>query len=271
MDGRPNRAGATFSPRPVAGDAATQLPGRSDPRQFERTRGPSTIMACELCAGMAATEALKILLGRGKVVVAPRGIALRCLPRQDGADLAAGRQQQSDSAARPGDRAAPTHSCTGAGRERGRDEPRARADPRSRPLGAQRRQHSAVALRDRRRRLVIVHGFDTRDHCVYDLNGHPSQIALGALLETLRIAASGFGLRAAVRRLDAPETQPTFDVRLVADAAVAASPLIPCITVRAVQRRAMKTRPLNPAEKRELEASVVRITRSSGWKAGAGG
>ena len=34
-------------------------------------RGPSTVMACQLCAGIAATEALKILLGRGKVYGAP--------------------------------------------------------------------------------------------------------------------------------------------------------------------------------------------------------
>jgi len=37
-------------------------------------RGPSTAMACDLCAGVAATEALKILLGRGKVTAAPRGL-----------------------------------------------------------------------------------------------------------------------------------------------------------------------------------------------------
>nr|WP_315400131.1 ThiF family adenylyltransferase [uncultured Duganella sp.] len=36
-------------------------------------RGPSTIMGCELCAGAAATEALKILLNRGKILAAPRG------------------------------------------------------------------------------------------------------------------------------------------------------------------------------------------------------
>jgi molybdopterin/thiamine biosynthesis adenylyltransferase len=34
-------------------------------------RGPSTIVACQLCAGVAAGEALKILLGRGKVWSAP--------------------------------------------------------------------------------------------------------------------------------------------------------------------------------------------------------
>jgi len=41
---------------------------------LDEHRGPSTAMACQLCAGMAATEGLKILLGRGKVVAAPRGL-----------------------------------------------------------------------------------------------------------------------------------------------------------------------------------------------------
>jgi molybdopterin/thiamine biosynthesis adenylyltransferase len=37
-------------------------------------KGPSTIMACQLCAGVAVSEALKILLKRGKVWAAPHGI-----------------------------------------------------------------------------------------------------------------------------------------------------------------------------------------------------
>jgi molybdopterin/thiamine biosynthesis adenylyltransferase len=41
---------------------------------FSERRGPSTIMACQLCAGVAATEALKILLGRGEVRAAPYGM-----------------------------------------------------------------------------------------------------------------------------------------------------------------------------------------------------
>ncbi|AUL99615.1 ThiF family adenylyltransferase [Pseudothauera hydrothermalis] len=36
-------------------------------------RGPSTVAACQLCAGVAATEALKILLGRGRLRAAPHG------------------------------------------------------------------------------------------------------------------------------------------------------------------------------------------------------
>ena len=41
---------------------------------FVAQRGPSTAMACQLCAGVAATEALKIMLGRGKVLSAPWGM-----------------------------------------------------------------------------------------------------------------------------------------------------------------------------------------------------
>src|SRR5205085_5885774 len=37
-------------------------------------RGPSTAMACQLCAGIAATEVLKILLRRGRVFAAPHGV-----------------------------------------------------------------------------------------------------------------------------------------------------------------------------------------------------
>ena len=41
---------------------------------FAEQRGPSTVMACDLCAGVTGTEVLKILLGRGKVLAAPWGM-----------------------------------------------------------------------------------------------------------------------------------------------------------------------------------------------------
>jgi molybdopterin/thiamine biosynthesis adenylyltransferase len=41
---------------------------------FAQRRSPSTAMACQLCAGVAATEALKILLNRGRVFAAPVGL-----------------------------------------------------------------------------------------------------------------------------------------------------------------------------------------------------
>ena len=41
---------------------------------FRERRGPSTPMACELCAGVAGAEAMKLLLGRRGVSYAPRGL-----------------------------------------------------------------------------------------------------------------------------------------------------------------------------------------------------
>lgn len=38
---------------------------------FEEKRGPSTMMACDLCAGVMGTAALKVLLGRGSLKAAP--------------------------------------------------------------------------------------------------------------------------------------------------------------------------------------------------------
>lgn len=104
---------------------------------------------------------------------------------------------------------------------------------------------------------VLVHAWDTRADCVYDLDGHPSQISIGTLLETIAIAASAHGLRADVRRRpDRPVESPQFDVWLVPDARIEPSPLIDAITRRTVQRRPMRTRALTAAEKGELEQSL---------------
>ncbi|MEO6422319.1 MAG: ThiF family adenylyltransferase [Candidatus Nitrotoga sp.] len=55
--------------------ARLQMGYLADPSTVDlaNRKGPSTIMACQLCAGAAATEALKILLGRGPVRAAPKG------------------------------------------------------------------------------------------------------------------------------------------------------------------------------------------------------
>jgi tRNA threonylcarbamoyladenosine dehydratase len=41
---------------------------------FQEERGPSTIMACDLCAGVMGANVLKVLLGRGSIKAAPWGI-----------------------------------------------------------------------------------------------------------------------------------------------------------------------------------------------------
>lgn len=101
---------------------------------------------------------------------------------------------------------------------------------------------------------IAVHGHDTRDWCLYDFDGHASHMAHGALLETLRIAATGAGLRATwMRRAGTPDTAPVFDVRLTDDPALQPHPLIPFIETRCVQRRPMKTTPLTAVQRRALQ------------------
>lgn len=106
-------------------------------------------------------------------------------------------------------------------------------------------------------RSLIIHAFDTREHCVYDLDGHPSQIALGALLETLAIAASVHGLRAEFKRLpESPDTHPDYFVELLPERELLPDPLLPFIERRSVQRRALRTIPLTDLQKQALQRAV---------------
>lgn len=100
---------------------------------------------------------------------------------------------------------------------------------------------------------ILVHGFDTRDHVVYDLDGHASQLAVGALLETLTIAASAWQRRVSISRRDnTPDTHLLFDVHFQQDENLAPDVLLESIEKRVVQRRAMSTRPLGAAQKSTL-------------------
>ncbi len=101
--------------------------------------------------------------------------------------------------------------------------------------------------------LIRIHGFDSRDRVLYDYNGRPSHIAHGALLETMRIAATGFGLRADwVLVPGNDDRRPVYEVTLVADSTVVRDPLFDCIERRTVQRRPMKTKGLTSAQRQAL-------------------
>jgi hypothetical protein len=115
----------------------------------------------------------------------------------------------------------------------------------------------------------VVHGFDTRDWCLYDVDGRPSQLALGALLENIDIALTQHAMRATfVRRNDEPDTRPTFHVRLSAAPDIRPDPLLSFIRKRSVQRRALGTRALTADAKRALE-SAVGTQYSVRWLEGA--
>ncbi|MBI3366894.1 MAG: nitroreductase family protein [Burkholderiales bacterium] len=106
-------------------------------------------------------------------------------------------------------------------------------------------------------RQLVVHGHDTRDHVVYDLHGRASQLSIGAMLETMAIAAQGESWSTDIqRRVNAPDTQPTFDVRFNDRAGLTPSPLADAILRRAVQRRPLSTRALSAADLQTLQAAV---------------
>jgi hypothetical protein len=117
---------------------------------------------------------------------------------------------------------------------------------------------------------VIVLAHDTRDHCVYDLDGHPSQISVGALLETIALAATRFGMTSkVVRGVDTPDERPSFEITFAHEPAVREDPLVAFIESRRVQRRPMPTTALSPRQKDVLEKAVApdyRIRWFEGWR-----
>lgn len=102
---------------------------------------------------------------------------------------------------------------------------------------------------------VVVHAF-TNQLGVYDLDGSAARISVGAMLETMRIAASveGCTLRIIPRR-DAGENGARIDVWLE-QADVAADPLHRVIRERSVQRKPFSTRPLGREDKSALEDAL---------------
>ncbi|OYU99518.1 MAG: molybdopterin biosynthesis protein MoeY [Burkholderiales bacterium PBB5] len=103
----------------------------------------------------------------------------------------------------------------------------------------------------------VVHGHDTRDHCVYDLDGRPSQMALGMLLQTIEVAASGIGQRARITpNLSSDDRHPTFTVVLQPDGRIPVSPLLAAVPRRSVNRRPLSARPVTGAERHQLELAV---------------
>jgi nitroreductase len=100
---------------------------------------------------------------------------------------------------------------------------------------------------------ALVHAHDTRAHCVYDLDGHASEVAHGALLENIALAATRFGARArdAVVADDAAG-RTVYRIVLERAEGEAEDPLARYIECRTVERRAMRRTPLEPAQRAAL-------------------
>ena len=223
-------------------------------------KGPSTPMACEICAGLAAAHAMKILLDRGRVPAAPWGLHFDAYRNRLASTWRPG--GNSNPLQRLGmkiARAKLSEKLHAVRKEEVLPEPanlieRIIDQARWAPSGDNTQPWRFENVDDRR---FLIHGEDTRDWCVYDLQGRASQIALGALLETIAIAARGEGMEAAFKRdRGTPETHPLIEVELTTASQGVANPLLPYIQVRTTQRRPFSTRPLSKVQKQELEQSL---------------
>nr|MBL0689682.1 ThiF family adenylyltransferase [Pseudoalteromonas sp.] len=231
---------------------------------FIEKRGPSTPMAVNLCAGMAGTYALKILLNRGKVLAAPYGLHFDAY------------RNKFTKTWRPfGNRGllaklifkiakkivlAPTPEHKKETNLKPIEEVFEYA--KWAPSGDNMQPQRIEVINDLQ---CIIHGFDTRNHVVYDLQGNASKLALGCFIENCKIAAQSLNFQVDINlttnklgvepSCDGYDEFPTFKIQLiVATKPLTTHSLFPYIKTRCVQRKRMGTRKLTHIEKQKLEA-----------------
>jgi len=255
-----------------------------DPSRLDLThqRGPSTAAAVQLCAGIVGTEAVKILLERGKVYAAPfyhqfdayRGRWKRgCLRYGNAGPLQSLKRHVGYRAfARLSQNAWP-------------EEPPATTSVIGAILDLARWAPSGDNAQPWRFEIVgddkvVVHlHVEGEAKNVYEYaNGQPTLLSCGFLLETIRIAASRFERAMEWTYLGRDDlgsegVHHKIEVTLPTDPTIREDPLCPYITIRSVNRWAYRRRPLTRQQKTELEAAMGgefriewRETLAARWK-----
>ncbi|SEL80141.1 Nitroreductase family protein [Colwellia chukchiensis] len=239
--------------------AALQQAYLVDPSRLDlaNKKGPSTMMGCQLASGVAGSQVLKILLNRGKVLNVPWGLHFDAYTNQ------------FKKTWRPGGNNNPIQRLAfniGKKKLLGNLSPTATTNTKplsliEKILDYARWAPSGDNMQAWQFEIInetsfIIHGTDTREHCVYDLDGHSSHLAHGILLETIAISASQFGLNIESTNDFTDPQHIKITVNLVADESIKPNTLLPYVKIRAVQRRAMGTRPLSESEKAALENAL---------------
>lgn len=220
-------------------------------------KGPSTPMAIESCAGIAATEALKILLHRGKPLAAPWGLQFDAY------------RNKLTKTYRPMGNNHPLQQLAlmvarkkfGTKMEISENKP-SLLSPLEQILDIAKWAPSGDNHQPWRFELIDdnhfkIHIRDTRDWCVYDLDGFATHIATGALLETIQIAASAHNLRVDFSGIQmSDKNEICINTSLVPTEKITANPLYPFIKSRSTQRRSLSPRLLTQSQKSKLEEAV---------------
>lgn len=241
--------------------AALQKSYLVDPTKLDLAgkKGPSTIIGCQLAAGVTATQVAKIFLNRGEVLNVPWGLHFDAYTNQ------------FKKTWRPGGYKNPLQRLAFTfGKKILLNSPdkggSSNNEPQSLTIAEQVLDYARWApsgdnAQCWRFELInetsfIIFATDTRQHVVYDLDGHSSHLAHGILLETIDIAASKFSLKAHIESDISNDEHLKLSVTLKPDNSITESTLLPYIKTRAVQRRAMGTRKLTLTEKLELENAL---------------
>jgi molybdopterin/thiamine biosynthesis adenylyltransferase len=239
-------------------------------------RGPSTGLACELCAGVAAAEVLKIVLKRGSVRAAPwfhHFDAYRCKWKRgwlpwgnrnpwQRVKIAIARRvvERLSRDAQPPIQDPATMT----------DMEYVLDQARWAPSGDN-MQPWRFDVQDEDRVIVLVRStgdlFDYRD-------GEPTLLAAGTLLETMRLAATARRRSLSLRKIERVEQTYRILVELKRDDSVVPDPLIRFIPIRSVDRRPFRTSSLSGEQKATLAAAlgheltvVWRETLPERWRA----
>jgi len=249
------------------------MPNLVDPSRVDLRghRGPSSIAGCELCAAMASVEAIKLLLGRGRVHAVPyyqhfdafsgRRV-VRKLRRGNGslsqrAKIAIGRM----FFAKLSERAVADEASAASGEiEKILNYARwAPSGDNMQPWRFERVGEDEV--------MIHIHApgdvYDYRD-------GEPTLLSGGMLLECLRIAASYWG-RNLEWTYEGENEQKThrIRVRLPRTGETAADPLFSYVPMRSVDRRPYRMRALTKAQKSALADALgpdFDIEWHEGWR-----
>jgi len=225
-------------------------------------RGPSTAVAIQLCAGVVGAEAVKLLLGQGKVHAAPayhafdaysqrfvRGYLrhgnagpLQRLKLHIGYKIFGERSRNSRPSEEP---------ALGSEIERILDL------ARWAPSGDNSQPWRFKILGDDRIIITITCKTDN----IYEYaDGQPTLLAAGFLLETMRIAASRFGRAMQWTYLGSKKSgndvHHTVEANLHKTPDIGEDNLCPYIDIRSVDRRAYRRTRLTPEQKAELEAAL---------------
>jgi molybdopterin/thiamine biosynthesis adenylyltransferase/nitroreductase len=226
-------------------------------------RGPSTGASCQLCSGVAAVAAVKLMLGRGGVAAVPYhhhydpyvGRLVISKLRWGNAGplqrlkLALGSRQLEKLSRRPARVMTDTPPRT----------------PLEEILHAARWAPSGDNLQPWRfeplgEASLRIHFASHEADNIYEYRaGEPTLLAVGGLLESLEIAASMWGRSMAWRYegiKPGPATQHSIRVDFQSAGSVCRDPLFGQLVLRSVDRRRYRMRSLTAAEKQMLEATI---------------